>query len=178
MCLLAAAGALGLGGAAAGGAAAGAAAAGGGLASALQLVGLAGSVIGPMMQARQAQAVAGAQAEALEQQRDAQLTLRGVEEQRTRRDYARQVRQQASQFAARGVALDSPTAIYLGQTAAEEMVFAAQSVRQGAMAEATELTNEAALSRARGQMARTKGVFKAAGNFITGAPKVWPGLLS
>ncbi|KHQ50277.1 hypothetical protein [Mameliella alba] len=148
------------------------------LATALQGVGLAASVVGPMMQAQQASATAQVQARAYEQQRDQQQILRAVEEQRTRRDMAREVRRQASQFAVRGVETDSPTAIYLGQTAAEEMVFAAQSVRQGAMAEATELTNEARLTRARGQMALTKGMFSAAGNLLTGAPKVWPELLA
>lgn len=172
MCLLA------LAPAAAGATSAAGAVAGASLGSILQVAGLAASVIGPMMQARQANAVAQAQAKAMERQRDDQMRLRAVEEDRTRREYARQIRQQASQFAARGVELDSPTAIYLGQTAAEEMVYAGQAVRQSAMAEGTELTNEAALARARGQSALMKGRFSAVGNLLTGAPKVWPELLA
>lgn len=175
MCFLAGlAGLAGAGTAAAGAGAA--AAAGSGLASALQIAGLALSVIGPIQQGRAAQSAANAQAKAMDQQKRDQLRLNSIEEQRTRRQFALQTRQQAAQLAARGVSLDSPTALFLGQTAAEEMVFAGQSVRQGGLSEAAELSTAARLTRYRGALNAMEGRYTAVGNFITGAPKVWPSL--
>lgn len=175
MCLIAGLGALGLGGGAAAGATAAATA--GGLAQALQVAGLVASVAGPVIAGQQTKQAAGMQAKAYEQQAEQTSRLRAIEEQRTRRQFGGQIRRQAAQMAARGVSLDSPTALYLGQTAAEEMAFAAQTVRQTGMAEASELSTSAQLARFRGQQAAMTGNFTAAGNLLSGAPEVWPELL-
>ena len=62
----------------------------------------------------------------------------------------------------------------MGQTAAQEMSFAAQSVRSEGQARQIELSNEARLARARGQQGLLTGAFSAAGSLLSGAPKIWP----
>ncbi|MFD2854024.1 hypothetical protein ACFSZS_03370 [Seohaeicola zhoushanensis] len=86
--------------------------------------------------------------------------------------------QQRADLVSRGVELDSPTAIFLGQNAASEMVYEAQTIRQGGQATAAELTASQRALRAQGQGALLKGGFGAAGQFLTAAPEIWPELLA
>ncbi|WP_175481725.1 hypothetical protein [Palleronia pelagia] len=160
------------------GAAAGAATAGAGIGGALQTIGLLASVGGSFVQGIQAKKTAEAQADALEVQRQEEARLNAVEDYRTRKKMRAQTAQQRAGFAARGVSAGSPTAIYLGQTAAQELAFASQSVRQRGAATDTELSNSARLVRAQGKQSMIRGMFSGAGRLLRGAPEVWPELLA
>ena len=74
------------------------------------------------------------------------------------------------------MSLDSPAAILLGQTAAQELSFESQAVRSTGAARDAELSAEARLVRAKGAEAMLKGTFSAAGTLLSAAPKLWPGL--
>jgi hypothetical protein len=175
MCVLALGTALGgifgAGGATAAGATAGAA-------SGLSTLGTGLAVAGSLYSAYSNYQGGKAQARAIEQQQRTEAQLNAVEDQRTRREYMSQMRQQTAELAARGISLDSPTAVLLGQTAAQELSFASQSVRSGGQATQIELSNQAQLARARGTQGLINGSVAAAGALLTGAPKIWPELLS
>lgn len=171
MCILTALSAIGSalsGGVTAAGASAGAAASG------LSAVGTGLAVAGSLYQGYAANQTAKSQAAAIERQAKAERQINAVQEQRTRRQFMSQIRQQSAELVSRGVSLDSPTAVLLGQTAAQEMSFAAQSVRSEGRARQIELSNEARLARARGTQGLLNGTFSAAGSLLSGAPKIWP----
>lgn len=65
----------------------------------------------------------------LDQQSDTERALAATEDYQRRREFSRAIAQQRADLAARGVALDSPTAILLGQQAAIEMSYESQAVR-------------------------------------------------
>lgn len=159
---------------AAGTAAAGTAAS---IGSTLQTLGLIAGVAGPVVQGIQANRIAAANAEAMERQREQTRRVTSAREERSRQAFGRQIAQQRAELAARGVDLGSPSAVYLGQTAAREMSYEAQSIRSGGQARAQELSASARATRARGQQALLSGGFSAAGNFLSQAPDVWPELL-
>lgn len=110
MCDLLSMGALmGLGGAGvatAGGAAAGAATIGG----ALQTIGAITAIGGSLYSGVQEQRNAKANVAAIEEQKATDWQMNAVEDSRTRRQFQSQIRQQSAELAARGIALDSPTA--------------------------------------------------------------------
>jgi hypothetical protein len=163
--------ALGGGGAAtAAGATAGAATAGAGLMKLGTLISVGGSLAQGYMSYRAGRD----QADAIAQQQETERNLNAVEEMRTRRQMMMQLRQQRAQIAARGIAADSPTAVLLGQTGAQEISFQGQAIRAGGQARQQELN--AARSRATTGMLR--GVFSAADTVITAAPEIWPGMLT
>ncbi|SFY18675.1 hypothetical protein SAMN04244548_03005 [Paracoccus pantotrophus] len=166
------------GGTTAAGASAAAATAGAGAASALSTIGTGLGVVGGLMSGISAYRTGKAQEAALREQARTEQELNAVQDQRTRREYMSQMRQQAAELAARGISLDSPTAVLLGQTAAQEMSFASQAVRSEGSARQAELSNEARLARARGTQGLLSGTFSAAGALVSGAPKIWPELLS
>ena len=174
MCILAALSAIG---SAAGGATAAGATAAAGAASGLSTLGTALGVVGSLYQGYSTYQTSKDQAAALEQQARTERQINAVRDQRTRREYVSQMRQQAAELAARGVSLDSPTAVLLGQTAAQEMSFASQTVRSEGAATQTELSNGQRLARARATQGLISGAASAAGNLLTGAPKIWPELL-
>lgn len=162
---------LGLGGGAtAAGAAAGAATAGafGGLGTLI-------SVGGALIQGVSGMQAGRAQAAALEQQAQDQARLTAQEDQRKRREYLTAIATQRAELAARGVSLDSPTAIALGQSAAREMSFDSQAIRSGGVARQQELSAEARMARAQGMTSLLQGTFSAAGSVLRGNPDLWPG---
>lgn len=167
-----------LSGATAAGATAGAATAGLTVGSALQTAGLVAAVAGPVVSGIQQRNALRAQADMVAAQREQQLRLNAIEAERTQRQFARQIRHQASQFAARGLDVGSPTAVFLGQTAAEEMAFATQSVRQTGQAQATELSNQQRMLNIQARQSLLSGSVRGASAFLTGAPALWPELLS
>lgn len=170
MCVPALMGAIGAGGAAtAAGAVAGA--------SMLQNIGMVLSVGGTLMQGVMGMQAANANAAHVAQQQQVEAVLSSTEEQRTRQQFRSAIRRQAAELAGRGIALDSPTAVLLGQTAAREMSFAGQEVRSRGSARQQELTAERRALRARGTQSMLAGAFGAADRFLTAAPDVWPGLL-
>ena len=155
--------------------AAGAAATAGGF---LQTAGLIASVGGALIQGVQTAKVERMNAEAVATQRATEAQLTATEDQRVRMQFRTAMRKQAGELVARGISLDSPTAVLLGQTAAQEMSFASQEVRSRGAARQQELTAEERLYRARASGALLKGTVDAAGGFLTGAPDVWPELLA
>jgi hypothetical protein len=160
-------------GATAAGATAGAATFGG----VLQTVAGIASIAGPLVMGIQGAQAAKAQSKMVAQERAETAKLTAIADDRSRRQFASQIREQASQFAGRGLDAGSATAVFLGQTAAEEMVFNSQSQRQTGQARDTELSNQQAALRARASSSLFGGGIGAATGFLTAAPRVWPELL-
>lgn len=149
-----------------------------GLGGVLQLAGLAATVGGSFAQANAARSTARTNAQFIDQQNKTQAQIASVEDQRTRQQFRRAIGQQTAELARRGVQLDSPTALLLGQTAAREMSFASQSVRAGAQARSQELSMERRNVLARGQSEFMRGTLSGAGRLLTSAPDIWPELLA
>lgn len=160
------------------GAAAGATAAGAGIGATLQTIGTIASIGGTLVQGVQANRAAKSQAAALEVQKQTEAQLNSVRDQRMRKEFRHAMAQQRAELAARGISADSPTAVFLGQTAAQEMTFESQSIRQTGQATQTELSNSQRQIRARGRQSLFRGGMSAAGSFLTKAPELWPELLS
>lgn len=170
MCVQMALGALaGLGGGAAATTAAGAAAG----ASTLSTIGTLVSVGGSIFSGLQGMAAARAQSKAIEGQKQTEARLNAIEESRARSKFLSAIASQRAELAARGVDLSSPTAIALGQTAAQEMSFEGQSIRSTGQARQIELTNEQRFARARGGQAMLKGIFSGADTLLSAPPDVW-----
>lgn len=143
---------------------------------ALSAAGTIASVGGGIYQAQASAGAARQQAAYIERQSAIERSLAAVEDERTRSRMRSAIAQQRSELIARGVSLDSPTAVLLGRQAAEEMSAASQSVRSNANARAEELGVEARSYRARATSALLKGGFSAAADLLTQAPTLWPGL--
>ena len=157
MCLPAMMAALGAGGATAAGATAAGATAAATTASTLQTVGAAVAIGGSIFSGLQGMAAANAQADLIEEQAAIEAQLNATEDQRSRLKFQAQMRQQFAELAARGVGLDSPTAVMLGQTAAQEMSFGSQAVRAEGAARQAELSNQQQMLRAHATSPRTLG---------------------
>ncbi|KRS15662.1 hypothetical protein [Roseovarius indicus] len=160
----------------AGATAAGATAAAG--ATTLQTIGTIASVAGTLATGFAAYQQGEATADALERERNTKAILNSIEDQRVRKKFTRQIAAQRAELVARGVDLSSPSAVYLGQSAAKEMTFASQSVRQTGLAERAELTAQAQAARSRGRIGLLKGGLSAAGGLLDRAPDLWPELLA
>jgi hypothetical protein len=178
---------LGLGGATAAGAtaaagtAAGATAAAGTAAAAtaaagtLSTLGTIVSVGGALASGLQGMNAAKTQEAYLKSQAQTEAQLTATKDTRERAQFAAQIAQQRADLAARGVTLDSPTAIALGQTAAAEMSFQSQATRSDGAARQIELTAQQKYARSQGVSSMLKGVFSAAGGILDKAPDLWPG---
>ncbi|MBW4972079.1 hypothetical protein KZZ08_00520 [Roseovarius mucosus] len=162
------------GAATAAGATAGAATAAAGFGSTLATFGTLASIGGTLLQGRATASAARAQANQIEVQRQEEQRLNAIQDQRVRAEFASQIRDQAAQIGARGFSLDSPTAVFLGQTAAKELAFQSQSVRQAGQATQRELTGTQQALRARARSSVLTGAFSAAGQALTAAPKLFP----
>lgn len=158
----------------AGGAAAGATAAGG--ATALANIGTFVGAAGSLLQGVMGIQAANAQAAHIENQRRTENALNAIREQRARGDMRRDMARQRAELAARNINLASPTAVFLGQTAAREMSFDAQAIRSHGQARDQELRANTAFARARGVQSLLRGGFGAAETVLTAAPDLWPGL--
>ncbi len=128
------------------------------------------------------QGVAGAraarqQADFLEQQRKDELALTAIEDDRIREKFRVELGRQRAELVARGVSLDSPTAVLLGESAAREASFESQSRRSTGQARATELSAAERQVRARGRLSLLQGGLSAVSTFLERGPEVWPGLL-
>jgi hypothetical protein len=159
-------------GATAAGATATAATAGAGLANLGTLLAIGGS----LYQGVSANRAAKRNVALIEQQKKTEAQLTAVKDQRERLRFASAISQQSAEIAGRGVNLNSPTAVLLGQTAAQEMAFNSQSIRSGGEARQAELTGEQLITSSRGKSALLKGGFSAASSFLTRAPDMWPAL--
>lgn len=157
-------------------AAASAASTGLSLGTVLQTAGMIASVGGSIAQGIAASKAAKTQAELIEQQAATEKQLNATEDNRRRALFRTQIAQQRAELASRGIQLDSPTALLLGQTAAQEMSFESQSVRQAGYAKQQELSYAAKAARADAANSLLKGFTTAAGSFVTSAIDIWPGL--
>lgn len=188
MCLPQAIAALGplFGGATAAGAtaAAGTAAAAGataaatatGIGSTLQMLGTAAAVGGSLVQGIAGARAASQQSAMISEQMGIEKQLNATEDNRRRAQFRAQIAQQRAELGARGVQLDSPTAVLLGQVAAQEMSFESQAVRSGGAARQHELTAQRRAVLAEGANSMLRGVVGAAGSLVIGAQEIWPGL--
>ncbi len=172
--------ALGLGGGAtaAGATAAAATTASTGLGLTLQQLGTLVSVGGTLYQGVSANRAAKAQAAELGRQKAEERALNAVKDQRTRQQFAAATRKQAAELAGRGVSLDSPTAVLLGQEAAREMSFESQSIRATGEATQRELSGAQRIARARGTSSLLRGITGASSIVLDAAPDLWPELMS
>lgn len=175
MCVMAALGlpALLTGGAATAAGATAAATIGGTLAQVGAFAGLASSIY----QGISANRTARQQASLLADRARTEAALTATQDQRERAKFRSAIRQQAAELVARGMSLDSPTAVTLGETAARELSFGSQAIRSQGAATQAELTNQQRLARAQGRQAMLSGVLSGAAGFLTAAPRVWPELL-
>lgn len=154
------------------------AAAGVGLGKVLSIAGTLASVAGQVTQGRAAAQAAEMQVEQIEAQRRTEAELNAVREERARARFKSAMGTQRAQLAGRGVSLDSPTAVLLGQSAAAEMSYETQAIRGAGQARDAELSGAQAQLRARGTEALFKGGFAAASTLLNRAPKLWPELLA
>ncbi|AZB54431.1 hypothetical protein EBL89_03505 [Cereibacter sphaeroides] len=135
------------------------------------------SIGGSLMSGIQGMQAANAQADAISAQMETEQQLNAVQDQRERKEMMSQIATQRAELAARGVSLDSVTAVALGRSAAQEMSFQSQATRSGGSARQLELSAERAAVKARGVGSLLSGVSSAAGGFLIAAPEVWPGML-
>ncbi len=145
--------------------------------SSLASIGTALTVVGSLAQGVMAMQAGQEQSALLLQQAEQEKRIGAIEEDRTRRQFQFQMGQQAIELAGRGIRLDSPVAMFLGETAAREMSFEAQAVRSGRGTRAQEMTHQARQVRAQGMQGLLRGTLSAAGNLLTAAPRQWPGML-
>lgn len=143
--------------------------------SALQTVGTALSIGGSLYSGIAGAQAAQAQADAIGQQMDTEKQLNAIEDNRRRREMRSAIAQQRAELAARGVQLDSPTAVALGQAAGRELSFESQAVRSGGQARQIELSSARRAALADKTTAWLRGTTSAAGKFLTAAPELWPG---
>lgn len=174
MCIPGALAALGMGGAAGAATAAGAAATAG-IAGTLQTIGTIVSIGGAIAQGIGGMKAANAQAAAIADQRQTEAQLTATEDMRSRQKFMAQIQQQRAELAARGVQMDSVTAVTLGQTAAQEMSFGSQAIRSQGSARDRELSAAQKMAKAEGASRMLKGVFSGVGGLLTAAPDLWPG---
>jgi hypothetical protein len=167
----------GAGAATAAGATAAATTAAAGIGQTLATVGTIASIGGSIYQGMAGARAAQQQADYLEQQRQDELKLAAVEDDRIREKFRAELGRQRAELVARGISLDSPTAVLLGETAAREASFESQSRRSTGQARATELSATERQVRARGRLSLLQGGLSAVGTFLERGPEVWPGLL-
>lgn len=146
-------------------------------AAALAAIGTVASVGGQLYQGAAEARAAGQQAAFLEQQRQDEVKLAAIEDDRIREKFRAEIGRQRAELVARGISLDSPTAVLLGESAAREASFASQSRRSDASARSAELTATERQIRARGRLSLMSGRLSALGSFVERAPDVWPNLL-
>lgn len=158
----------------AGGATAAGATAGAGLQALGTAVTIGGTAISAINTAR---AYRASSAE-VERQAEQTRQLTAVEDRRARRDFLSAIRRQSAELLARGIAPDSPTAIALGETAAREMSFDSQTVRQGGRSRVVELSSQSRALRSRATQSIFRGGASAAATVLNRAPDLWPGLLA
>lgn len=178
MCDISILAALGLGG---GTAAAGAATAAGATAGAAT-VGSVLSSVGTYLGAGAtlAQGIVGyqtakANVAAIESQKKSQAQITAVQDSRYRAQMSGEIARQRAELAARGVQLDSPSAVLLGQSAATEMSFGSQSIRSEGGAQIAALSAEQVAQRSKATSSLLSGTLGAASTVLAAAPDLWPG---
>ena len=145
-------------------------------AGALQTLATVASIGGTLYSGITAYQTGKEQAKAYEAQAVTEAQLTATQDQRERAKMSGQIAQQRAEILGRGIDLSSPTAVYLGQTAAQEMSFDSQAIRSAGSARQAELSNQAKIARSNGAAGLWKGTIGAASQFLTAAPDIWPGL--
>lgn len=112
----------------------------------------------------------------LDAQAATERQLTTVTDQRRRAEFRSQIAQQRAELAARGVSLDSVTAIALGQQAAKEMSFDSQATIATGVAKQKELSSQARYAATQARASALQGVTSAAGSVLSSAPDLWPEL--
>lgn len=158
------------------GAAAATSAAAGSLAT-LKGIGTAIAIGGSVIQGVSAMQTAKTNAALIDQQKKQEAQLFATKDARERKEFLAGIAQQRSEIAARGLSLDSGTAVYLGQTAAKELSFNSQSVRSTGQSRQTELSVSKQNALARGRLGLLKGTLSAAGDFFSHREEQWKELL-
>ncbi len=149
-----------------------------GAAPVIQAIGMAASIGGTIYAGIAQQQQMQAQVQALEQQKEHARAIAAAEEQDALDGFGREIARQRGGIIAAGLTLDSPTAVYLGEQAAREMSYEAQSIRAKGQAQVGGISAEQSILKARGDQAVMGGLFGAAGKALTAAPDLWPELLS
>ncbi|MGI3163070.1 hypothetical protein ACRARE_00050 [Pseudooceanicola sp. 200-1SW] len=144
----------------------------------MQTIGTVLAIAGPLVQGAQTAAAARANVELIENQKQQQRALDATRADRERRRFQSQIAVQRAELAARGVQLDSATAVLLGQSAAAELSFNDQAIRSGAQATQNELTAEQVNYRAKASQALLRGGLSAAGAWLDRPADEWAELLS
>lgn len=148
----------------------------GSVGAALQTVGTVVGIGSAIYSGVQGYQAAKANVRAIEEQKHAEAKMTAIEDARTRRRFNSEIRRQTAELAARGIQLDSATAVVLGQEAAKEMSFASQGVRAKGNARQIELTSAQRAMRAQGKASLLKGGLGAVTSFVNNAPQIWPEL--
>jgi uncharacterized protein HemX len=130
-----------------------------------------------------AQGIAGYQSaranrKLIAQQQESEKQLNAVNDQRERLQFMSSIRKQAAEIAARGLGLNSPTAVYLGQSAAREMSFQSQATQSSGQARQNELSAESTAYRSRAVQSLLRGSVSAAGAYLNRDRTAWPELIS
>lgn len=105
-----------------------------------------------------------------------QAEIGRYQEQKSRSRMDRLIQRQRAQFSARGVRIDSASALRLGEEAAIERNIDAQAQRFGTKSQVDALNTEATLAQRRGRLGFLTGVAGTAANTITSSLQLWPGL--
>jgi hypothetical protein len=148
------------------------------LGTALTIIGLATNVGGALAQGQATADAANQNIRYAEEQKLQEAQLSHIRDTQLREQFRQALGRQRLEMGARGVSLDSPSALVLGDTAAREMSLASQEVRAESGARVAELTAEQRRYRAEGRLALLTGKLSAAGSFLTKAPDIWPSLKS
>lgn len=147
-----------------------------GAASTLQTLATVASIAGTLYSGVSGYQAGKQQAAAYEAQAATEAQLTATQDRRQREKMTSAIRQQSAELLARGIDLSSPTAVFLGQTAAQEMSFDSQAIRSAGSARQAELSTQAKLARAEASASLIRGTVGAASTFLTSGPDVWPGL--
>lgn len=147
-------------------------------AATLQTIGSIVGIGGSIFQGVSAMKTAKVNAAAIEDQKATEAKLNAIKDHRERMKFTSAIAQQSAEIAGRGVALDSPTAIFLGQSAAQEMAFNSQSIRSTGEARQSELSTSQQNMLARGRQGLLRGGLSAAGAFLNKTPDQWQELLA
>ncbi|MDW3181775.1 hypothetical protein [Roseobacter sp.] len=107
---------------------------------------------------------------------DQRAEIGRYEERKSRNRMDRLISQQRAQLSARGVRLDSASALRLGEEAAAERAIDASAARFNTDSQVNALNTEADLAERRGRLGFLRGVAGTASKSLTGSLQLWPEL--
>lgn len=134
------------------------------------------SAAGQISAANKAKKAGAANAAALKEVMAAEKAMTAIEDVRTRSRFRTEMRKQSTELAARGIALDSPTAMLLAEQAGRELSFMSQGIRQKGEAKQAELKTGLAQNNAMTAQQVAQGQVGAASTILNAVPDIFPGL--